>query len=338
MATQQDLMADSEEFGAAFNEDLPAAAEPSEDEAFGLVPEEAAEPTAEGPAESEAEAPAVAIVIDPEEAPVEEAAAEAEPVEDMAAEAPAEPAEPEFDVAKEEQRLRSWEGRLKALEKQLKAQGGEAPADAIEEVGEQAEETGNAELAEAAEAASEAVESGEMSAADAMKMLAEDFGQDFVRMIEVIASAKAKEAGAAAAGERVAEVGKTVDEIISSIVDERAKAHFETIADKHPDFNDVGQSQEFSAWVASLPEGEKAEAQRVVEGGTAKEIIKLLDTYKAQAPAPAMDEPESAPVAQTDPAVDAAMDAAEGVRSSGLKLPEEPSKSDGYEDAWKEFA
>ena len=176
-----------------------------------------------------------------------------------------------------------------------------------------------------------------MTAAEAMKMLAEDFGDDFVKMIEVIASAKAKEAGAAVAGEKFGEVTKTVDEIISNIVDERAKAHFERIADAHPDFNEVGSSPEFSSWVGSLPEDKKADAERVVANGSAKEIIKLLDTYKAQASAPASQSGGNQG-AQTDPAVDAAMDAAEGVRSSGLKLPEEPAKSDGYEDAWKEFA
>jgi hypothetical protein len=335
MATKDTLQADSEEYGAAFNEEMLAPVEQTEDEAFGLTPEMPAEATAESPAEPEGEAPSLALTIDPAEAA--DAPADAAAPADVAAEAPAEAAEPSIDIAKEEQRLRSWEGRLKALEKQLKAQGGEGAGEAIEDVAEDAEAAGDTQLADAAEAASEAVEAGEMTADQAMKMLAEDFGEDFVKMIEAIATAKAKEAGAAVAGEKVAEVGKTVDEIISSIVDERAKAHFERIADAHPDFNDIGQSPEFSSWIASLPEAEKADAERVAAGGTAKEIIKLLDTYKAQASKPASSG-EGNQVAQTDPAVDAAMDAAEGVRSSGLKLPEEPAKSDGYEDAWKEFA
>jgi len=249
-------------------------------------------------------------------------------------------ATPAADLDKEMQRLRSWEGRLRAMEAKIKAGAGAdaaAPAqagdagegavgDAIEMV---AEGTDNPELSEAAEEVAEAVESGEMTAAQAMKQLAEDFGEDFVRMIEAVATAKAREAGEKVIGEKVGELNKTVNEIIDDLVDTKAKGHFKAIAEKHPDFNDVGQSPEFKAYIESLPEAERADAQRVVQGGASDEVIKLLDGYKASA--------NKAP-SQEDTAADDAMDAAEGVRSSGLVLPDAPMPaSDDYEGAWKEF-
>lgn len=240
----------------------------------------------------------------------------------------------EVDIAKETQRLKSWEGRLRAMEAKLKGSSPEAAADggeqaageALEEV---AESTSNPELEEAAEQMAEAVESGEMTAAQAMKQLAEDFGEDFVKMIEAVATAKAREAGEKVIGEKVGELSKTVDQIIDNLVDDRSRAHFKAIADKHPDFNDVGQSPEFKSYIESLPEAERAEAQRVAAGGSSEEVVKLLDGYKAsKAQAPS----------QEDTPSDDAMDAAEGVRSSGLVLPEVPEPaSDDYEGAWEKF-
>lgn len=344
--TKDTLREDADQFSEAFAEDMPPKPEMTEDEAFGLaMPTD--EMAGEKPAEMAPEGDAsVAIVIAPEEAVdgavAEGTAAAAADEANMDAgtgkgEA-AEAAAPSLDIEKETQRLKSWEGRLKALEAKLKAAGTsgeqETPeGEALEAVSEDAEAAGKPELAQAAEEASDMVEAGRMSADDAMRQLAEDFGEEFVRMIEAIATAKAREAGAAAAGEKVGEISKSVDEIIADIVDTKTRTHFERIADAHPDFNEVGQSPEFSAWIQSMPEADRAEAERVVQSGSAKEIVKLLDSYKEQSAA----NPEAPAPTETDPAVDAAMDAAEGVRSSGLKLPEEPSRSDDYKEAWQDF-
>lgn len=340
--TKEMMKEEGDAYSAAFDEELPVAAEQSEDEAFGLDVEAAAAEggEAEAPAvnegeAAEGEAPGVAVVIAGEPAEAEggmempaeggDTGSEADP--GMAAE------EESFDPAKERQRLKSWEGRLRAMEAKLKgtnAEGGTVASEALEDVAEGAEASGDTELAAAAEQASDAVESGEMTAADAVKMLADDFGEDFVKMIEVIATAKAKEAGVAAATEKVGEIGKTVDEIINDIVDTKTRTHFERIAYAHPDFAKVNDDPTFQAWAAEDPE-----RQRISQAGSAKEIIGMLDEYKASAGS--QPEPEvEAPAAGADPEVTAAMDDAEGVRSSGMRLPEQPTPS-GYEDAWDKF-
>lgn len=337
MATTQDsLMQDQDEFNAAFAEDAPMVAEPSEDDAFGLNVEAVSEPEAneEGDAES------VALVIaDGDE--VEQAAQEEQA--EVTATGAADAAntgdnQPALDPEKEVQRLKSWEGRLKAMQAKLEAAGakgeeeqGEAVSEAIEKAADAADTPADQEMVEQI---AEQVESGDMTAEAAMKQLAEDFGDDFVRMIEAIAVSKAREAGSSAAAEKFGEVSKTVDEIINDIVDTRARSHFEAIADKHPDFNDIGGSVEFSSWMDTLPEAEQAQAKRVAGSGTAKEIIKLLDGYKASA-----QKPEAAVDQGMDlNPQDDAMDAAEGVRSTGMRLPQQPSAAeDDYLGAWDRY-
>lgn len=352
MATPDQLKDDQDAFAAAFNEDDMAPQEMSDDEAFGLAePQPApAEDAADGQAAGAAD---VAIVVDGDD--VEKAAGDAMAKETaMAAADPADPADvmsdegdagevkpPSIDMEKEIQRLKSWEGRLKAMEAKLKSAGAGEPEEQKEAVSEAIEQAADATdtpaEAEAVEQIAEQVEDGTMTPEQAMQQLAADFGEDFVKMIEAIAVAKAKEAGASAASEKFGEISKTVDEIIGDIVDTKARSHFEAIADAHPDFQEVGSSEEFKAYVEAMPEAGREQAMRVIANGSAKQIIKLLDGFKkSAAAAPAEELTQSAGESIVDAATEEQMDAAEGVRSSGMKLPDQP-KAAGYEDAWDQF-
>lgn len=371
MATTPEEMKKSElDYANAYNEDAPARPVQSDDEAFGLGPE-AGEP----PAEEAAETPAQEAAEDTAEAGQPAGQTPMESKGDMPGDdsvrsegesggVPSDIAVPGVAAVEAnspvvvekggqmgangapgggmtEQQLKSWEGRLKKAQAELDAKGKtvtETPAvEALEDVGEQAEDT-NPALAEAAEAAADKVEDGSVTADQAMKQLAEDFGEDFVKMIEAVARKIAMEAGGAAATDKVGEVGKAVDDIIAHIGDEAAKKHFEQIAAAHPDFADIGASEGFKAYVDGLPQPGQAEAARVAGSGSAQEINALLTAYKAthQDDTAAQDAAADKPTA--DPVVSAQMDAAEGVRSSGMKLPESPTAgSASYEDAWNEF-
>lgn len=318
-----EMTQDERDFAAAFEEDML----PGEQAGLPVEPDEGI--AAEGGQDGGGQPEAGATVVEAEQQPEPQPQPEPEPAQPAPSQQP--------DLEKEAQRLRSWEGRLKAMEAKLKGSAGSADAPAGESgeqaVGEALEEvaegTSNPQLEEAAEEMAQAVESGEMTAAQAMKQLAEDFGEDFVKMIEAVATAKAREAGEKVIGEKVGELSKTVDQIIDNLVDDKSRAHFKAIADKHPDFNDVGQSPEFRSYIEGLPEAERAQAQQVVSGGSSDEVIKLLDSFKAST--------RSAP-SQGDTQSDEAMDAAEGVRSSGLVLPEAPEPAtDDYAGAWEKF-
>lgn len=364
MAMTDQMNDDEKEFAAAFDEDQATASAPSEDEEFGLAePAQApAEPVDAAPEvasedagnANDGEDAAVALVVDGgelEEA-VEQAGAKdsAEAAADPAAEVAIEdePAAKAVDMDKEIQRLKSWEGRLKAMEAKLKAGGADTEEEQTEAVSEAIEQAAEATDTpadeEKVEQIAEQVEEGDLSVQQAMKQLADDFGDEFVKMIEAIAAAKAREAGSRAVEEKVGELKGTVDEVISEITDGKAKAHFEKIADAHPDFQEVGESEEFKTYIESLPDDQKGQALEVIAGGSAKQIIGLLNGFKAANAAgtkQGLEQPEELTEAKesiVDQAVDeSAMDAAEGVRSSGMKLPETPQKADDYASAWDEF-
>lgn len=364
MATIDQMNDDEKAFAAAFDEDQTPAAPMSEDEEFGM-----AEPAAEAPAEAkdgapevpaedageanDGESPAVALVIDGGEL---EAAADQANAKDSA-EASAEmgndgdtavvedeAVKPSADMDKEIQRLKSWEGRLKAMEAKLKAAGADSEEEQTEAVAEaieaSAEATDTPADEDKVEQIAEQVEEGDITVQQAMKQLADDFGDEFVKMIEAIATAKAREAGTAAVDEKVGELKGTVDEIIADITDSKAKSHFEKIADAHPDFNEVGESEEFKTFIESMPEESKGAALETIANGSAKQIIKLLNDFKAASKAGGDAAPELTEAKESivDEAVDeSAMDAAEGVRSSGMKLPDQPAKADDYASAWDQF-
>ena len=354
----EDVQAAESEYQDAFNEPEIAPSDVSDDEAFGLnVPDETpadetvtidtddtmktqaegAMEAAEGegnqpPAEGEQPAPEGdgQEVMAAEEAVTEEAPAEQESMSDD------EPTDP-----KEIQRKKSWEGRLRKREEELAALAAEleakkaapaAPAEPM--IVDDATDSSREKAVEAVEDAIEAVEDGEMTPEQAMKTLSEDFGPEFAKMLKVLMKAEVSS--------EVSKVAGDVDSLIEAIKDDKARSHFEAIADKHPDFHELGASDEMKAYLDGMSDEDRQAAMQVVEGGSTRQVIKFLDKFKewqaANQPAPAAEteaeQPSMEDSAQQD---DAAMDAAEGVRSTGLRLPTQPGRSDDYESAWNSF-
>lgn len=300
------------DYAAAYAED-PQRVEQTEDEAFGLTPDEAP-----GTATPTGTAPTVSIDLDKgtddgEGEPVPAAAGKEAPgpagVDGAAQDVDAAQA---LDVEKETQRLRSWEGRLKAQQAELDREKAGASASAADEKGEK-DKTGG-----------DTGEEGEDSDDPDLKALAEDFGQEFVELLLKVINKAAKRCATTVASEHAGPVRQDIDAIIAEITSEKERAHFEKIADAHPDFMDIANSDEFKAWLAGLAPAEKEETERVAGAGTAKEIIAMLKKYKASK-------------SDGDADMNTAMDQAEGVRSTGgLKLPESPTAAKDYEAAWAE--
>lgn len=310
---------DQDNFEALFNEGVALQeGEVTEDMAAGLDLEEAleeqtegaemaaAEPQADTEAGMEAEMAAGEATegMDPPEAAAEEMAEGAD--ESV-------PANEAAELEKERQRLKSWEGRLKAYDAQLKAR---------EQAGDAAPAAAESPEVQAATAAMETQPIDEV-----MATLAEDFGDEFVSALTQVIEARAAEIASKVADEKVGTVAGNMDQLIASLTDEKARTHFETIADAHPDFMEVAQSDAFKQWVDSL--GDKAEqAKAVIESGSARQVVKLLSEFKAagQAGQDAMED-------------DAAMLAAQSVKGrGGMRLPEKPQVADDYEAAWNSFS
>lgn len=222
--------------------------------------------------------------------------------------APAEqtPSEPEMSA----QQLKSWAGRLRAQQAELDAQKVAAASSSVNDV-----QTSSDEIAEeAGEGADE--ETSEQD--DPRKALAEDFGSDFVTLItKLVENICTKQVGA-----QVGSVSATVDQVISDLQNERQQNHFNCIKDAHDDFMEVVESPEFEAWKAAQPPEDLNRTQRIIESGSAKEIVAMLTNFK-RSKQPGADDDDS-------------LDAAEGVRSGGISLPKTPNASDDFADAWNQ--
>ena len=321
MATSpEENQQDQDEFAAAFAGADPVKTEMTEDEAFGL-----------GPMEEEPEM----IEAEDDESGVDmgESASAGAAGDDMAGAAPSitiavEPgaednANTEPMDAKEMQRQKSWEGRLKAREAELAAREKALSMHAGE--GEtMAEDAAEPDSTEAMEEAVAKVESGELTFDQAMATLSNDFGEDFTKMLGVLIEAKAGEIAGKTADERVSKVSQQMDGLVGELVDDKARTHFESISDAHPDFMDVAESPEFKEYISAMDETQRAAAEQTIANGSARNIIKLLGNFKAAG-------------AKAEPVDEESMDAAEGVRSSGLKIPNKPAASEDYEAAWDSF-
>lgn len=234
-----------------------------------------------------------------------EAAEEGETATEEAAEEMAEgaaPATPAPDIDKEIQRLKSWEGRLKAREAELKAReatahAGDAPA---------------GDATQAVEQVADAVASGQ-SMDDALDQIEADFGPEFVQALTALVSAQA----ARVVDEKVGVVNSDVASLIDALKNDRQREHFEIIAEKHPDFMEVGTSPEFMDWVKQKGE----EAQNIVNVGSARQVCALLSEFKKGAN-------------KGDPTEDGAVSVPS--RSGGLRLPAKPAASDDYLSAWED--
>jgi len=282
--TTQKQEEEAAEFAQQFDAAEVPKTEPSEDEVFGLT-EPAGEPAAEAAAEPAGE-PA------------------GEPAADPAPEPAAEPVESDAEKA-----LKEREAAIAAREAELDAREAAMATSSVERT----ETVDGAPVTPAP-----AEEPGDLGGGrDYGKELAEDFGEDFVALltgfIEQIAAKKV--------GEGLGGVSATVDEVIDHLRNVNQQNHFKAIAAAHEDFMEVVESPDFNAWKASQSPEEQADIQRVVDAGSAEEIIGLLTKFK-QSKAGGVD--------------DDALADAEGVRSGSISLPKAPTASDDYARAWNE--
>ncbi|MET3134961.1 hypothetical protein AAKU55_005264 [Oxalobacteraceae bacterium GrIS 1.11] len=316
--TEADKNQAADDFAAGY-QDEKTPADIGDDEAFGLTPEPgeaagAGEPTGSAPTETIAADPA-----DPAQDAGGEAAAPAAQAEEPTAAAPA------LDVEKETQRLKSWEGRLKAQAADLAAKAKEEPAEAPKDEG--------LESAGGEDAGAKIDKGGEGGDGDKdLKALADDFGPEFVALITAIIQRVAKQCATEAATEHTAPYRKDIDAVIAELHDDKQRAHYEKIADSHPDFMDIADSDGFKSWIDGLEPAQKAHTEQVAKSGNAKQIIAMLEQYKATLAAPASSDQSH----ESHEDMSSAIDNAEGVRSSGLKLPDTPSSQDDFAAAWNQ--
>lgn len=182
---------------------------------------------------------------------------------------------------------KSWNGRLAAREKELKARAEELEARATE------------------------IESQRLPTYDeAVGTLTQDFGEDFVKLIQVVATGATR----GEVEKSTAEIRDQVDGVIDGVRGAFGQVHKEMISSVHEDFEEIAESEEFRAFIEGLDEEAKAAAIGVIDNGSARQIVKLLTEFKKTIPADGTGNDD----ARYD---SAALDAAAGVRSSGGRAP-----------------
>lgn len=118
-------------------------------------------------------------------------------------------------------------------------------------------------------------------------------------------------------------------------------AHFGAINRAHPDIESVLPSQEYAKWLGAQPGYVQAAINNVIEGGTAAEVIEVMDRYKTETglkTTPPVVPPPSGGAVKTatdDPAVKAAAQAAIAAAKSATpnSLSEIPAGSSAHHDA-----
>lgn len=246
------------------------------------------------------------------------------------------------EIRQHEQRLKSWEGRLRAearkqgkpetpMEDGLNAGAGPGAAadagtgaDVIEEVANAAEQNGDASLAAAADELAEKVENAEITVQEARKILAEDFGDSFLNLIELLV----RDSSSKHAGDAIGSLQTSTSAEIASIKNAYQRNHFKQIQAAHKDFREVAATPEFKTFADADP-ARKA----VIDGGDAFDVIELLDQFKQQGQTI---DPHADKVASQQASAD--VDGAEVVRATGgINLPATPTSDQSYEAAWAQL-
>lgn len=333
MNTEEQEALDHAAFAAAFDEDMTV----EQPDDFDIPEDGADQPSNGGPTVTLEEPDEISeedVETDTGSEPVEESAEPAETADVEGAETgdAGEDGEQEEVLSdKDAQRKASWEGRLRAREAELARREAELKAQASQHAEE--EEPGESPQHEAQETPTqEAVEETVEQVAnkdvdEALAVLSEDFGEEFAKTIARLIEAKAAEIVGKTVEEKVGKVSQNVEQFVKNISDDKAREHFEAISDVHPDFMEVGESPEFKEYIDSLDETKAEKARGIVSGGSARQVIRLINDFKKAQ--------ESKPQAQQED--EQAVASAEGVRSRGLKIPEKPAPSNDYEAAWDQF-
>jgi len=286
IATKDQQDQDDADFAAQFDAPDAEKKQISEDEAFGLADTDPAPAAGEG-----------------EGATTDTGGADA-------AAAPAEATAQEPQESDAEKALREREAAVAAREAELAAKEASISTTNVGETQNDGEGSGEGGTGGSA---------GEDPDGDPAQLLADDFGPDFVQLLTRFIKQICK----GELGEGLGSINATVDQVIHHLTSERQANHFKAIKDAHDDFMEVVDSPEFSAWKGSQAPEEQDRLQRVVDSGSAQEIIDMLTAFKQSRGNGASTVDESA------------LDDAEGVRSGGgMSLPSEPAAADDYARAW----
>jgi len=146
----------------------------------------------------------------------------------------------------------------------------------------------------------------------------EEFIDDFAKLFGYIAESRA----GTVASEAIGPLKKLNDDLqgtLNAVIEQFQGMHQGDIEDGEPEFEQVVNSPEFEQWVMSQPQADQSRVVKVLQGGSASRILRVLKQFKdSLATNDTGPTPEKPAPGQIDTS---ALDAAAGVRSTGSIVP-----------------
>lgn len=174
--------------------------------------------------------------------------------------------EQEDENKKLTQKMKSWEGRITAANRR---------AEEAESKLQEAEEKSTQEKSKAKKKA-DSLPDGDDD--EVLKEFIEEF-PSLERPIKALAMRMAKQVVESELKELKPKFEK-IDDLEKTIEEDETAEHFRLIEEAHDDYKEIMKSGKLEEWIEAQPSFVKAGLEKVVQEGTAKEVIEMFDTYK----------------------------------------------------------
>ena len=175
-------------------------------------------------------------------------------------------------------------------------------------------------------------EGGEVEAPDAgddlMAQLEEDYGPDFVKAMDAMIERRARQIVEEMGGQFAGDIESKIERLVEHSAQGLGRLHRSVLLSMRKDAEEVANSEEFGAWVAGLPDEERAQAEATIDDGDLPELLALFERY------------DSRDGGEESPEDVWAEGAAAGVKGSApIRLPERApaSEDDEYKRAWAQL-
>ena len=144
-----------------------------------------------------------------------------------------------------------------------------------------------------------------------------DYGEDVQKAVSLIAKQEAERLVQSTLSEKI-------DPLQQTVAGQQVAAHFQRIAQEHPDYQEVSGGDEFKDWVDAQPNFLAKSYRQIIKSGPSEDVNELLTAYKETL------KPEEDTKREEKAAAAAAVPTRRG------SLPKAKAAMDDFDSAWDE--
>lgn len=115
-----------------------------------------------------------------------------------------------------------------------------------------------------------------------MAQLEEDYGPDFVKAMDAMIERRARQIVEEMGGQFAGDVEDKIEKIVELSAQGLGRLHRSVLLSMRKDAEDVANSEEFGAWVASLPDEERMQAEAAIDDGDLPDLLALFERYDSR--------------------------------------------------------